>query len=53
MNWHWRTMDAPRHDLHSFPMFLDTLWRECSPYHSIANKIMAENYNGDWQGDCK
>ena len=42
MNWHWRTMDAPGHDLHSIPMFLDTLWREDGPYHSNANKIMAE-----------
>ena len=53
MNLHWRTMYESGHDLLSIPMFLDTLWRECGPYHSIANKIKAENYIGDWQGDCK
>jgi hypothetical protein len=40
-------MDAPGHDLHTIPMFLDTMWRGGGPYHSNAKKIMAENYNGD------
>ena len=53
MNWHWRTMDPGGHDLNNIPMFLDTMWRGGGPYHGNNNKIMAGNYNGDWQGAGK
>ena len=35
------------------PMFLDTMWRGGRPYHGNNSKIMAGNYNGDWQGAGK